>query len=470
MAHGWSVAIALLVWGLEGRAWAQSAPEPPVMPQPPPSGRGGEEELPVGMPSGPMPEVPEVPDGGRAAPASGVPEEDEPEPASGPMPPTSVAPVAPVAAMPPVLAVRGSEKGFGWRPFGYLRVQLDQVQDDDDVAFVGRSDGFSLQNARLGVRGALGERVDFEVSIDGAVDERDRVNTPNGRLRVGLRDAFADFHLTPLRWFAPRSLTVRAGRFEALFDPDGYDGDTERAFVDRALESHGVSATQGWETAGLPPGRSLGVAARWVAWQRAAAGAEPSSSSQEPSSASSVLAEVAVQNGAGEFASANDNGALAISAALRWIAAERGWAQLAARRNTRTEGDLPFQQEERDTALSLGAGVRVGPLRLAAGGILQTTTFLTTSGPAQRAWGAHGQAMWRLSFDALDGVELGYRFAILDPSNQVVTDRLMEHTAGVVVPISALRTRVQLDATHAVEQSGRALSNDRVEVVLELRL
>ena len=49
---------------------------------------------------------------------------------------------------------------FVWQPFGYLRLQYLAVQNDPGVLFVGRDDGFELQNARLGVRGALRDRTE----------------------------------------------------------------------------------------------------------------------------------------------------------------------------------------------------------------------------------------------------------------------------------------------------------------------
>jgi hypothetical protein len=58
---------------------------------------------------------------------------------------------------------------FAWEPFGYLRLQYPAVQNDPGALFVGRDDGFELQNARVGVRGALGGRIAFVVAIGGAV-------------------------------------------------------------------------------------------------------------------------------------------------------------------------------------------------------------------------------------------------------------------------------------------------------------
>ena len=123
---------------------------------------------------------------------------------------------------------------FSWQPFGYLRAQYITVQDDPNVAFVGRSDGFELQNARIGVRGELDRRVAFVISFDGAIDERTQVNTPQGKLGVGLRDAFLVM-LVPLLgngilvWLAKR----------------GYPGDVATACPMSGLESR-------WKTPQVP--------------------------------------------------------------------------------------------------------------------------------------------------------------------------------------------------------------------------
>jgi hypothetical protein len=335
-----------------------------------------------------------------------------------------------------------SDRGFEWHPFGYLRMQYIAVQNDPNVAFVGRDDGFELQNARVGVRGDLGLRASFVVAIDGAVDERTQVNTPQGKLKVGLRDAFMDVRLS-----GPAML--RGGYWQAWVDPEALIPDTARAFVDHPIESRGVRSTQGWYTPGLPPGRSIGAAIR--------------------SDGPVFGFEVAVQNGADEFASNNDNDMPAVSAAGVLRLAGDGFVMAAVRWNPRTVGELPFRQDETDYQATAGAQVNAGPVSLGAGAIVQRTIFESTGGPAQDAYGVHAQLMVRV-VDGAQPLSVGYRFGILDPSSLITTDRVMEHTVGAVMGVPSYRMRVQLQVTHVEEQAERELSNDRVQLAAEVSL
>ena len=86
------------------------------------------------------------------------------------------------------------------------------MQSDPNVAFVGRVNGFQLQYARVGVRAQLGDRIRAEFSMDGAVDDRQQINDPNGTLTVGLRDAFIDVCIYG-------NIYLRAGHFLSTFDP-----------------------------------------------------------------------------------------------------------------------------------------------------------------------------------------------------------------------------------------------------------
>ncbi len=67
-------------------------------------------------------------------------------------------------------------------------------------------------------------------------------------------------------------------------------------------------------------------------------------------------------------------------------------------------------------------------------------------------------------------VAVGYRFAVIDPSSLIVSDRVMEHTAGAVLTVPSLRMRVQAQVVHVVEQEARGLSNSRIQLGTEVAL
>ena len=360
------------------------------------------------------------------------------EPALAPAPAA-----APAPSEPELVAKEVAPPAFAWEPFGFLRMQYIAVQNDPNVEFIGRDDGFELQNARVGVRGDLQGLVRFVISLDGAVDERAQ-NTPQGKLRVGLRDAYADV------WLGG-DLAVRGGFFESWADPETLVPETAREFVDRPIESRGMRSTEGWYTPPLPPGRSLGAALRL-----------------DPAQANRLGFELAVQNGADEFASNNDNDKPAVSAAALFRVADGGYVVAARRWNPSTVGELPFRQDETDLQGSFGAHVLAGPVSLGAAAVVQRTTFDSTHGPVQNAYGAHAQAL--VEVPAAWPVWVGYRFGILDPSSLIVTDRVMEHTAGALLTVPRLRMRVQLQLTHVQEQAARALSNDRIQLAAEVAL
>ncbi len=335
---------------------------------------------------------------------------------------------------------------FKLSPFGYLRMQYIAVQNDPNVQFVGRDDGFELQNARFGMRGTLDDKMDVVVAIDGAVDERAQ-NQVQGKLRVGLRDAFTDLHVSS-------PLDVRAGYFLAWVDPEALIPDTQREFVDHPIESRGMRSTEGWYTPGLPPGRSMGAALH-----------------MDPKAVQDGAAfgfEVAVQNGADEFSANNDNDTPALSAAGLVRLPGDSFVVAAVRWNPRTVGDLPFRQDETDYQGTLGAHLAFGPLSLGGGLILQRTIFESTGGPAQDAYGAHAQLM--VAIPASLPLGIGYRFGVLDPSSLITTDRVMEHTVGAVLGVPSYRVRVQLQLTHVAEQADRDLSNDRIQLAGEVAL
>ena len=84
------------------------------------------------------------------------------------------------------------------------------------------------------------------------------------------------------------------------------------------------------------------------------------------------------------------------------------------------------------------------------------------------AYGGHAQIMYNIPGDM--PVAVGYRFGVLDPSNLIITDQVMEHTLGAVISVPSYRMRLQVQLTHVQEQAARDLSNDRAQLAAELAL
>ena len=131
---------------------------------------------------------------------------------------------------------------FAWEPFGYLRLQYVVVQNDPNVAFVGRDDGFELQNARVGVRGTLERRARVR-------GRRSTARSTSARRSTSRRASCASACATrsPTSCSAARRGRVRGGYFQTLGrSAERSIPDTEREFVDKPLESRGMRATEGW--------------------------------------------------------------------------------------------------------------------------------------------------------------------------------------------------------------------------------
>ena len=334
-----------------------------------------------------------------------------------------------------------------YKLIGYIRLEGGLVRDDPDVEFVGRSDGFRLQNARIGVDGRWRDRVRVRMSADGAIDERDNANEVEGTLRFALKDAFVDLELAP-------ALVLRVARFKIYFDIEEVTSPSRRGFIDRSLSSRGVRSTEGFEEAGLAVRRNLGVALR--------------SERLVDTETLTLGYELAAQNGNGELDASNDNDALAYSATVLATVAGALSIHAAGRYNRRTELMLPFARTEDD--FEAAAGVRLGlPLvRGTAQLLYRRTEFPTTGGDHENAYGVHAEAL--VTIPGAEMVEVGYRFSLLEPGDLMAGNRIMEHTAGVNLSLPELRSMLAVNATHTVEQAGFELRNDRVEALFQLSL
>ena len=121
---------------------------------------------------------------------------------------------------------------------------------------------------------------------------------------------------------------------------------------------------------------------------------------------------------------------------------------------------------EDDFTVSAGMRMKIAAIRIAGQVLLQRTNFPTTGGPHANAFGGHGELMYALPVMG-DGLEVGYRFSILDESDLMPANMVQEHTAGVNLVLPDYHLRWLVNYPHPLQQSARSLKNARIETLVE---
>ena len=137
-------------------------------------------------------------------------------------------------------------------PYTRLRLGFDMVQADPNVAFVGRNDGFRIDQARLGFKGQYKDRISWVLVADAVTREHADANDPVSGITAAMRDAY-------LHWHATEFFNIWLGQ---LFMPGDYEGMLSRQelnFTDRSVAATGVFPGRGYEVAGLSAGRQQGM-------------------------------------------------------------------------------------------------------------------------------------------------------------------------------------------------------------------
>jgi hypothetical protein len=354
--------------------------------------------------------------------------------------------------------IRSEDEGletwfFDW--FGYVRVAYDWTKDDEDVPYVGDNNGFVLRNARLGVTGGIPEHgFRFQLSIDGAADLRESVNTPLGDLDVKLRDAYLRFD--PYFWMG-----YQAGQFKLPFSGEELRSTADLVFVSRAVGLEGVPVGRGYEEPGIVVGRQLGFMI----------------STQDPIWLGDfgVSYYAAAANGNGLNQLLNDNSELAYVGRLELFYGD--WVRLGGSVlfNDRTVGEPPDLFEENELGFSGDLLVRWEGLEVYGQLTQLTTEFPTIGAPNREQLAYHAQIMYR--FDQL-GVPFApaYRFAYYHPwasggedgSSNLDKFQLTYHTFGLAVWSPDVPYSGIINYTLTVEDTARELDNDRLEVLLQV--
>ncbi len=344
---------------------------------------------------------------------------------------------------------------------GFVRVQEQQIFENDDEGLpFGRTDGFTLDAARLIVKAKKGPLAGV-VSIDGAVDRFDGKNTTLGTVNLGLKDAWIRYSREDFPF-----IKLLVGQFKPPFDAEEQRSTRDMLFIDRAVEARGVRGGEGWNLDGLSIDRDIGGLIYG-----------------EPTFGDFGLAYfIAATNGGGANRVGNDNDAFQYTARveLRWT--EMVMIGAAVNYNQATSGDEieDFVDEEYvGLAADLSARVPAGPLAVVvqAQFIQQRASFPDVPVEPERvAMGYHGA----LGVELPMGFTAAYRYAFLDPTSSfetddataeatLDTDAVTLHTVGlnwqgeVTVPV-----KTQINYTITQEQAPKEIANDRLDLLFQV--
>jgi hypothetical protein len=340
---------------------------------------------------------------------------------------------------------------------GYIRARHGTIfEGEGGPDFVGLNDGFTLENARLVVDL---EKADLtgRISIDGAVDRRAASNTSVGRVDVGLKDAWIGYSVC-------RHFDLQVGQFKPPFDAEELQSTAKMLFIDRAVESRGIRGTEGYNVEGLSLDRQAGITAngRFDLGQTWA-----------------MSYGVSVTNGSGANYPQNDNDQLAYTGR---ITVEQGKHLVLGggfHMNQTTDGIPPdlLVDDRMAWVVDLTYQRQVGPIGVhLAGQYMESATQSVdvSTEPEIVARGYHGA----VGLELPRGYIVAYRYAVLDPTADFEAedpvaktvldiDSVTLHTAAVGYQVQGAPLKVQLNYTLAMEQEGRAIDNDRLDLLFQ---
>lgn len=320
---------------------------------------------------------------------------------------------------------------LGVWPTATLRTGYEAQQPDPEVEFIGRNDGFRLDQARLGFNVSHGPWLRAQLIADGArLLPGSEPNDPLRPLTLALVDAWVE--VAPSPYFQ-----IRAGQTRMPADREGLTARASMIFATRSVAASGVEPGRGFALRGLSASRDLGVV---VGAPDAALGDF------------TLDYRLAIATGAGGNRSANDNKLPAAFARFGATWADRVGAALGGAWNRRTVGEVPEQQSEDELTGFLelsGNAFGLDLLALAHARYIVFDTALpepTDENRTRLGFGATSWLVYELPlFSDLFSARSGYRISFLEPPVAVPDVTLLEHalavrldSRGLPVPVSLI--------------------------------
>lgn len=367
-------------------------------------------------------------------------------------------------AGPGVINWKWRELNFGLTPFAYVRLMYDNVESDDRYSFIGKNDGFILDNARIGFDFSMTDKLSMRLSLEAASDLTADSNTPIGEIDVRLRDGF--FRYDPFWWIG-----LQGGQFKAPFAEEELRSTADLLFIDRAVEIEGVPPGRGFEEPGLEVDRQIGVMLSprdYIRLRRFGLEGWPADLG--------FSYYLMVANGNGDNQFLNDNSKLMVIGRLETVYANIVKLGGAVLYNDRTEGNPPNQFNEDDTGYAADLLVTPGDLELFFQYVQFDTEFPTVGADDITKRGWHAQIGYGVNVPYVR-ITPAYRFAQYNPladGGDVVGGqdgddfRLDYHTIGLRLESRDLPISFFVNYTFTEEQNPNKIDNNRLQLLIQV--
>lgn len=367
------------------------------------------------------------------------------------------APAASASSLMPSWMKWKEKFGLQLDPWAYVRMGYESVDNDDRYDFIGRNDGFILDNARIGFDASVGEQLSVAFSLEGASDIEVDTNTPMGELDVRVRDAYVRYD--PLRYFG-----IQGGQFKAPFAAEELRSRADLSFVSRAVGQEGVLPGRGFEEPGVQIDRQLGVMI---------------SSGQSLPIWNEITADyyAMLANGNGDNELLNDNDDLAVIGRIEAHYEDLVTIGAAVLWNKRTAGDPPNQSDDEDTGVATDLLLTPYDGEIFFQYVELDTDYKTVSDTldrTQRAFHVQVSYLFEIPWMTLTP---GYRYAVLDPYADADGDdagldldafEVDYHTIGVRIGHLELPLSLFVNYTFTEEKEPRELDNDRLQILTQV--
>jgi hypothetical protein len=367
---------------------------------------------------------------------------------------------APAPAESTVEAAAEKEDPWTVEFTGYIRAQYSAIQNDPNFELVGRRDGFSLADVRLGFEGSQENGLGFKISIDAASSLPGGAD-PGVEIGTRLKDGYL--------YYEPFSLLrISIGQFKAPFDIEELTSTSRILFVQRSVGNEGLSSVDGSPVGGLSQGRQVGI--RFDSEPYYFSGVD--ARQDEVPQGFGFSYALAATNGQDANLLLNDNDDSAYFGRVNLL-----WGELlrlggAAFHNERLLGVEPDQLSETRNGWTGDVTVTAYGLTLLAN-IIQVDITPAAELDAEQSRTARAYQAQIAYQEPFFGLQPAYRFAYYDPNVDAdatispAFEALTYHTIGLNYNAPTYPVRVMLNYTITGEED-LPIDNDRFDALVQL--